>query len=243
MRHLCRILLLLPVLSLVFVGCGDEFFSGGLPGLRQILIGRGTAYGVRWLDSVARGIQKVASATGEIVTLPEGVDYDPDTGAFSVDIDTTKDGVEDSTLSGFLTSNDDISDGFDLGERATVDWIVSGEILGGGTFRLLGLGADRFAVTGDASLRDAVEFEFEVKNIDLDVDDSTYPLDGTIDYETFATGVTISPYDDEITIDPAYMDGILEFFGNERATGSGEFDGEDLTFEVKLDTFQVVFKL
>jgi hypothetical protein len=241
-RQLCRFLLLLPALTLVFGGCSDDFFSG-LPGLRQILVGRGTAYGVRWLDSVARGIEAVASVTGEIGTLPEGVAYDPDTGAFSVDIDTTRNGVQDSTLSGFLTSGDDISDGIGAGERATFDWVASGEITGSGTIRLLGLGPDQYAATGGAFLADGTEFEFEVRNIDLVLDDSDYPLDGTIDYETYATGLTIDPYDEEITIEPAEMDGILEFFGTERATGSGEFDGEDLQFDVKLDTFQVIFTL
>ena len=241
-RKLRPFLMMLPVLSLAFVGC-DSAFVSGFPHARQILVSRGTATGVRWLDAVARGIEDVASATGEIGNLPEGVDYDPDTGAFSVDIDTTRNGVEDSTLSGFLTSSSDLSNGIEPGESATVNWIVLGEVAGQGTIQLVGLATHRYAATGSASLRDGIEFDFEVSHLDLVIDDSDFPLDGTIDYETFAAGITIERANEGVAIESAEMDGILEFFGTERATGTGEFEGEDLTFDVKLDTFQVVFTL
>jgi len=227
-RKLC-ILIAIPTLLVTLLACSGEA-DIDLPGIRRIQIGRSTAAGVRRLSAVQRAMWEVAILTGNPAVLPAGGFYDPDTGEFSIEVDTTNDGFPDSTLGGFVTSTDDISDGIDPGESADFGWVVSGEVSGAGDTRVTGTGPERYLLAGTAHLFDLVQFDFEVSDIALEFGGSETPLGGSLSY-------IASSFDLES------MDGTLNFDGTERATGTGEFEGEDLTFDVKLDTYQVIFKL
>jgi len=83
--------------------------------------------------------------------LPPSISYDPESGAFSFNLDLIGDATEETSVSGSITPSDttDLSDGIQMGEVITILWTMTRDSspVGSGNFSISKLSNDVIRIT------------------------------------------------------------------------------------------------
>ncbi|MHC4548390.1 MAG: hypothetical protein ACYTEZ_06390 [Planctomycetota bacterium] len=217
------------VLALALAGCSSS--GDGIPvDLDLLALAQCTGLTLSDANVIVLGIlDLLGSIPGP--PLPPGTTYDAGTGDYSVDLDFDDDGTPDATVSGVISSPDDISDGIDPGEKANSTWnLTSGPVMGGGVFDFDRLSATALQMTGNGSFSAQQSCDFDMPSADI-----TFPLNdptgmgptGSLSYTVTAPAGSIS--------------GAISFDGSSVATVNATYAGGSVTFRIDLDTFLPIF--
>jgi hypothetical protein len=211
--------LLILILPLPMLGCGG---SGGFdPTPEQLAAALCASGSLGTLSSVFLDVFEFLGSIGN-GPLPAGATYDDVTGAYSL-------ATALGTITGTLTSPDDISDGIDPFESASATWDLNGgvtagsTILGSGVFDVTRASATLFEITGGGAIDDpGCSFDGSSLDLTLDLNSSLGPQ-GTLGFTlTTAAGTYV---------------GTMRFDGSSTARVTGTFNGESFAFRIDLDTF------
>lgn len=234
-RHLAPTLFcLLASLSIGCAGSEDDGRSDD-PILQRL--GESTGLGLEQLASIVERLFELPDAIEDPGMPPVGITYDSMSGALVIEIDFDGDTVNDTTLSGnVVAATGNLTDGFDVGESFTVDWIASGLFTGNGSLECTLLAVGDLQLEGQGSLvATASTFQFSITSpIHFDPRAPTLtPLTGVIgalDFDLSDGGDnlagTIFPLVDEASVSVEYP------------AGSGFF----LIFYVDYDSFMPYFE-
>ncbi|MHC4932406.1 MAG: hypothetical protein ACYTGV_09485 [Planctomycetota bacterium] len=222
-----RIASLLVLLAVA--GCGEDDFT---PPEGLILAAECTALGLEDVVAVFNGLFDLLGALDDPgAPLPANVDYDPQTGRYTVRIDLDGNGSSDMTVEGTVTLREgDLSDGIDPGDEFDTSWTVSsGPITGDGIFTFRMINATDLSMTGGGTVRSDLSCSFSISETNLVwVTGSDAGPTGAIDFSGDAGGgETIS--------------GTIQFDGSDWATARGTWRGQPVAFRIDLETYEVRF--
>lgn len=168
-----------------------------------------------------------------LVFAPNGgpgplVEYDPETGEFSVQVDLDGDESMDATVSGTLGSDDNIDDGVQVGEGVDVDWDLDSLLAtGSGTYAFTLQTLTTVLMQGQLSLEstEGCLFLITATNLVFNVLAPDGGPTGTIEFTTNGMGESLT--------------GTIQFDGTSTASLTAFWKGAPVTFTIDLDTFVV----
>jgi len=218
------VLLLTLVLASVIAGCGGDG-SSFVPDAEQLAAAECSATSLSYLNIAFAEIMDFLSAIGG--TLPPEVTYDDTTGDFSI-------ASLLGTISGNVSSTDDISDGIGAGESVSATWDINPGIAGvvgvtgAGVFNVSRPTTNEFTILGNGQVDDTT-CSLAVPQIDLDIDLlSQLGPQGSLAFS--ATGAF------------GIFAGTMSFDGSDLARVVASLNSVPLpTFWIDLNTFQPVF--
>lgn len=187
--------------------------------------------GIVWY-CLSNSLGDIVTAHDEVVALleslggapPANATLDVATGAYTITL-------PDGGLEGIISTADDLGDGFDLGEEATVTWSLEGQhfygvATGSGSFTFVGSAAG-FSVTGSGSTDDESGCDLDVASLSLTGSSSSNFGTGTLAFSCRSSGGTVV--------------GTVTFDGSDTGDIAAQFRGEAVSWTFDLDTHTVAF--
>ncbi|MHC4224002.1 MAG: hypothetical protein ACYSUN_08435 [Planctomycetota bacterium] len=221
------------IASLLFLlavsGCGEDDFT---PPEGLVLAAECTALGMEDVVAISNGLfdlLDVLDSPG--APLPANVDYDPQTGRYTVRIDLDSSGSTDMTVDGAVTvRGGDLSDGIDPGDRFDTSWTVgSGPTTGSGTFTFRMINATDLSMTGGGSVQSDLSCSLAISDTNLLwTTDSNEGPTGAVNVSSDAGG-------------GESISGTIRLDGSDWATVRGTWRGQPVAFRIDLETFEVRF--
>lgn len=218
MKRLAVLLILILPLPMLGCGGGSSSFDPTPEQLAAALCASGS------LGSLSTVFLDVFEFLGSIGSgsLPIGATYDDVTGDYSLPTSL-------GTITGTVSSPDDISDGIDPFESVSATWDVNGGIVvglslvGSGVFDVTRSTATVFDITGGGALEEpGCLFDGSTLDLTLDLNSSLGPR-GSLGFSLTTAGGT-------------YV-GTMTFDGSNVARVRGTFNSVAFNFRINLDTF------
>jgi hypothetical protein len=216
-----RMLSLLLVLPLLLCSCGSD--GDFVPSAE--LVAAAQCLGIS-LEDLAEMYDEVVGMIGSLGgVLPANVNYDYNTGVYTIT-------ASFGTISGVVTSLDDLDDGLGVPESATATW-ETGSLAGApafgasGTFTVVRPSTPQINISGTGMIVDGT-CAFDMTALNLSENNtSTLGAVGTFAFSS--------------TVPEGVLAGTMIFNGTSTALVDATFDGEDVSFYFNLDTFEPIF--